>query len=91
MFNIVKFLSGFALWKGEVIGKILYIVIIVAVCFGIFYAIFLKRTVSNITHQSGTITNISQEDKRKLEFFIGGYGDVYGDGDTIGVFGGIKF
>jgi len=63
-FSITKFLSGFAFWKGEVFGKIIYYVAIVSVCLGVFYVLFIKQT-NKTTQKADLITNttINQEEK----------------------------
>ena len=44
----VKFFSGFAIWKGQQFGKILfYAIISIALIFG-FWKIFLEKKVSNL-------------------------------------------
>lgn len=58
-FSIKKFAGGFNIFNGATFGKILYYVIIVAICLGIFWAAFIKPTQ---TQQAESITNITQED-----------------------------
>ena len=66
-FSITKLLSGFAFWKGEVFGKILYYVAIVSVCLGVFYVLFIKQT-NKTTQKAETITNTTiNQEKTALE------------------------
>lgn len=56
----LKFLSGFAIWKGEKLGKVLWVsVIVIAIGFG-FWKLFLeakiKNTTQTIVQQGGTVT-----------------------------------
>ena len=44
---IGRFLSGFAIWKADKIGKILYFAVLFVVFAGIFYCVFLKKTIAN--------------------------------------------
>ena len=58
-FDIVKFFSGFAFWKGQVIGKILYYLIIVIVALFVFWKLFVAPT-NKTTQKAENITNITQ-------------------------------
>jgi len=60
MFSLAKFFGGFAFWKGEVIGKILYYLIIIATCLFVFYKLFVAPT-HNTNQTADTITNITTE------------------------------
>ena len=44
MFSILKFLKGFAFWKGEILGKLIYYFIIASIAIGAFYVLFLRPT-----------------------------------------------
>ena len=60
MFDIKKFLGGFAFWKAEKFGKLVYNLIIIAICLGVFYVMFVKRTeVKKTTQKADTIENIT--------------------------------
>lgn len=64
---VLKFLSGFAFWKAEQFGKLLYYVIIVSACIGVYWAIFLKP--STTTHQTAqTIQNITTPEHKDFMF-----------------------
>lgn len=43
-FSITKFLGGFALWKGEAFGKILFYAIIILVAITIYHKAFKATT-----------------------------------------------
>ena len=63
-FSIAKFFSGFAFWKGEMLGKIIYYLVIVSVALGVFYVLFVRPT-HRETQKADLITNttINQEEK----------------------------
>ena len=66
-FSIAKLLGGYAIWQGEKLGKLIYNLSIIAVCLGIFWAIFIKPTHS--THQTAqTIQNITTPSKEDFSF-----------------------
>ena len=75
-FDIVKFLGGFAFWKGAVAGKLIFYFIICsitfAVCFGI-YKKFVQPTHSS-QQKAQSITNITNnyDCKALLGFGCGG-------------------
>ena len=72
MFNIAKFFGGFAFWQGDKLGKILYVFVIVLVCLGVFWKLFLAPTnIDKSSQRARTITNITQEQERKDDIFIG--------------------
>jgi len=75
-FSITKLLSGFAFWKGEVVGKIIYIAIIVTICLGVYHKI-TQTTIStenkNILTKPETV-NIDQRQtfpEKEDSFFLG--------------------
>lgn len=73
-FSILTFLKGFAFWKGEKFGKLLYQVIIVAACLFVFWALFVKRTAVTIdksNQQAQTIQNIELKEKQETGVFLG--------------------
>jgi len=43
MFSIAKFFGGFAFWRGDKFGKILFQLIIIALCLWLFYAKFIAK------------------------------------------------
>ncbi len=55
-FDIGKLIRGFSFWKGEVLGKIIFVVIIVSVALGVFYVLFIRPT-HRETQKAETITN----------------------------------
>jgi len=55
-FDVGKLARGFAFWKGEVLGKIIFVVIIVFVALGIFYVQFVRPT-HRTTQKAENITN----------------------------------
>jgi hypothetical protein len=55
-FDIGKLIRGFAIWKGEVLGKVIFVVIIVIVALGVFYVLFIRPT-HRTTQKAETITN----------------------------------
>lgn len=58
---LIKFFSGFAIWKGQQFGKILFFSIIsLAVVFG-FWKIFLEKKISNIQHTEITGSNVTYQ------------------------------
>lgn len=77
MFNLSKFLSGFAIWQGEKLGKILFVMVIcvftMASAFGIYHKLTQKSTENNTVIPNAQNVTIDQRqdfvDKEK--FFIG--------------------
>jgi len=67
-FSLAKLLSGFAVWKGEALGKLEFMVLVIAVCLAIFWRAFLKQDapVDQSTQQAETITNITQVEEGYL-------------------------
>lgn len=67
-----KFLSGFAFWKGEQLGKILWVsVICIGVIFGA-YKLFLQRTIG--TQTFGKVRGDAQEFRCEVKpFGCGGF------------------
>ena len=47
---VIKFFSGFALWKGQQLGKFLWVTIISLVVIFSFYKIFLQKQIANVQH-----------------------------------------
>ena len=68
MIWLAKFFSGFQIWRGEVIGKLLYYTIIVSVCLAVFWAIFLKPQFKTI-QTAQTIQNITTPEHKDFMFF----------------------
>jgi hypothetical protein len=85
-FSIAKLLEGFKFWEGEKFGKILYQVIIWALCsaaaLGVWYKLFYQRTTAT-THHAENITNITRDsDSNKaslLELKLGLFNFRIGD------------
>jgi len=94
MFDIKKFFAGFNLADGEKVGKILYFVIIVALCLCGYYLITRPQQVQKITVQKGGVATIQQQQAKKrlfIPFIEGGVeknSDV--DLDTY-IRGGLRF
>jgi len=66
-FSLAKLFGGFAIWQGEKLGKLLYILAIILICLGVFWKLFLAP--SHSQHQRAeNITNITQE---RPDTFIG--------------------
>jgi hypothetical protein len=57
-FDIGKLLRGFNVFKGEVLGKIIFYVVIACIVCGVFYVLFVRPT--HKTTQTGTITNVTE-------------------------------
>lgn len=43
-FNIAKFLAGFAFWKGEKIGKIIFYAVLIITALCIYHKVFFAKT-----------------------------------------------
>lgn len=82
MFDIGKFFSGFAFWRGESLGKIVFMVIIITVCLFIFWAAFVKRTTVYKIEKGGTAHIYEATTKKSPAHFI-----PYIDG-SVGRYGG---
>jgi hypothetical protein len=63
---IIKFLSGFAFWKADKIGKILYISIISISILFAFWKIFLQKQIVNQSKtevkEGGVVNNYNYQD-----------------------------
>lgn len=56
-FNIIKFISGFFIWRGQNFGKVIFVIIIALACI-IAYNKFTKPT-KQTTQEAQAITNIT--------------------------------
>jgi cell division protein FtsL len=55
----IKFFSGFAIWKGQQLGKILWVAIISAIIMFSFYKVFLqKQMITKTEYRDSNITNV---------------------------------
>lgn len=66
-FDIGKLIRGFSFWKGEVLGKIIFVVIIVSVALGIFYVLFIRPTHKTTQNAQQIITNVTDENAVELQ------------------------
>ncbi len=94
-FSITKLLDFSPLGFYKVFGLAIKIGMILLVLFGIVWAknklIPPKSTVENITVEEGGKVIINEQ-KRRLEYFIGGQASTGTKGDNrVGIFGGVKF
>jgi hypothetical protein len=55
-----KFFGGFNIFSGAVLGKIVYFLIIISVCLGIFWKVFIAPS-HNQNQQAESITNITEQ------------------------------
>ena len=85
-FDVGKLMRGFNLFSGANIGKVIYTIVIVVVCIGIYYKVFVKREIGQqVTQtqeaqfQGATIDNV---DLRQMT------PPIPEKLNTIGVFGG---
>lgn len=72
-FSLVKLLSGFNIFSGEKLGKLIYYLLIIATCLFVFYKLFIAPTHKTI-QKAENITNITQQQKEgfsvlKLKIF----------------------
>ena len=93
-FSIGKLLDFSPVGFYKVIGLSIKVALILLLVLGVLWVknlLFPKQSiVKDITVQSGGKVIIN-DNKRKLEYFGGLYGDVTGDDKRVGAFGGIKF
>lgn len=68
-FSLAKLLSGFAFWKGDKAGKLIFQIILIALCLWFFYATFIAKD-APITNAE-TIQNITQTRGHLIEFELG--------------------
>ena len=59
-FSLVKWFSGWNIFNGEKLGKMLYYLAIIAICLGVFWKLFVAPTHSQ-NQQAETITNITEQ------------------------------
>ena len=58
-FSILKFVKGFAFWKGEIFGKILQMVVVITICLAVYNFITSRANIEETTQTAaGDITNI---------------------------------
>lgn len=66
-FSIAKLLGGLAFWQGEKLGKLIYMLVIIVACLGIFWKIFIAPT-NTTTQHAQTIQNITSQQEKDLAF-----------------------
>lgn len=66
-FDVGKLIRGFNITKGEVIGKIVFIVIIACVVCGVFYVLFFRPTHRTTQNAQQIITNVTDESAVELQ------------------------
>lgn len=68
----IKFISGFAIWKGAQFGKIIFFSVIVVSWIFIFYQAVMKPTSTQIQRQDQqTSTHITNSQIDELEIYTG--------------------
>jgi len=76
-FSWSKLLSGFAFWKGEKLGKLIFYTILFALAFGIYHKVFYQKTTvtqyRTIIQQADNVTMESpkQVEKKDTAIFLG--------------------
>ena len=71
-FNPAKFLEGFFLWRGDKLGKLLFMLLVIAACLFVFWKLFVApSTIDNSSQEAETITNITQIESKEDSFFLG--------------------
>jgi hypothetical protein len=59
-FSLIKWVAGFAFWRGEKLGKLLFYAVLAVVAFGIYHKIFFQpRTYTNIKFVKPATVNYS--------------------------------
>ena len=77
MFDIKKFINGFALWKGEQFGKVLFVVILVAIGLAVYHQITRPTQTQRIVVQRGAVATggkleIGQKSENSKSWIITG-------------------
>ena len=89
MFDIKKFLNGFAFWKGEQLGKIIFIAILITVGLAVYHQITRPTQSQKIVVQKGATATIHQQQPSKERRWIIS-GNVQSD-KTFGISFGYMF
>jgi len=55
----VKFFSGFAVWKSDKLGKVLWVIIICGLVIFGFWKIFLEKKIANSQHTDISRSNVT--------------------------------
>ena len=91
MFDIKKFLSGFNIFDGEKLGKIVFYGILVAAGLAVYHQI-TKPTTNIIAKPGSNVTIVQQDSKKKLETFGEPFVQVNTKGEFVGgLRAGIRF
>jgi len=57
MFSIIKFLSGFAFWKGDKLGKILFYGVLIVLALTIYHKAFEPKQITKVERIETQIIN----------------------------------
>ena len=69
-FSLVKLLGGFAIWRGQSLGKLIYLLAIISFCIGIFWKVFIAPTnMDKSVQQAESITNVQQVREESPSWF----------------------
>lgn len=85
----------------KVAGLALKIGVVILIVYGAFSLVnhFFPKPTPNVNNPDITVESggkveykvIQNEDRRRMEYFAGMYGDVQGNDRRVGIFGGFKF
>jgi len=71
-FSLVKLLSGLAFWKGDKLGKLIFQIVIIALCLWLFHAKFIAKDAPVTTNTTAEqIQNITQTRPHLFEVELG--------------------
>jgi len=93
-FDIAKLMRGFNIFSGANTGKLIYTLIIIAIALGIFYKVFIQRTIGQTQASDFKGASISNIDMRQTKgdngWSVGGFGGVINHDNDTGWFGGVS-
>jgi len=66
-FDIGKLIRGFNVFKGEILGRVIFTVIIACFVCGIFYVLFFRPTQKTTQNAQQIVTNVTDENAFELQ------------------------
>ncbi len=70
-FSLAKLLSGFAFWRGDKFGKLVFQLLIIGCCLWAFWAFFIAKDAPVTNTVAETIQNITQTRGHLIEIELG--------------------
>ena len=91
MFNLLKFFTGFNIFNGEKLGKLVFYFILIAIGIGIYHKTFVAKTTTTIIQRPEQVTIRQNGGKKAFTLFVEPYVDQSSNRKFgTGVRGGIR-